>query len=290
MLREVRFVWDGDVLVHERRVEAAAAGDPVVEERTYLFEDDGFEPLAHHEHRLHGDDGTGRTADGAWFHYLNDPIGTPERLVDEQGHIATEYQRRAWGQLIANPGAKASTPIRLQGQYRDDETGLSYNRWRYCFQSELFFVTSDPYGLVGGFQAFRPLPNPLSWTDPLGLIGGRAKRRERIFRRIEAVTAEQGGDPRRTCKGQIDKNTADVLGKRWVGPGFSVDRTRDGAVAYVSSDGRRRYRGPARKGTDGMDDRGNLFSRTGVRANFETGNNLTDLNIGGATNVHIDII
>ena len=38
-------MWDGDVLAHES-VAADASGDPVVEERTYLFEDDSFEPAA----------------------------------------------------------------------------------------------------------------------------------------------------------------------------------------------------------------------------------------------------
>jgi hypothetical protein len=57
------------------------------------FEDDGFEPLAHAERRR---DDTGWER-GAWFHYVNDPIGTPERLIGEDGEIAAEYDRTAWG-------------------------------------------------------------------------------------------------------------------------------------------------------------------------------------------------
>ena len=96
--------------MHELREEivaaGAASGDPVVEERTYWFEDGGFEPWAHREKRM---DDVGRER-GGWFHYVNDPIGTPERLVAEDGSVAAEYRRKAWGEMEALPGAKATTP------------------------------------------------------------------------------------------------------------------------------------------------------------------------------------
>ena len=159
-----RFVWDGDVLVHEIREQGLEKGDPVVEERTYWFEDDGFEPLAHRERRV---DDVGREH-GGWFHYVNDPIGTPERLLAEDGSIATEYERKAWGQLEPKGGAKAHTPIRLQGQYWDEETGLAYNRWRY-YDGEGRFVCGDPLGLTGGLNTFGAQLNSLGYVDPLGL-------------------------------------------------------------------------------------------------------------------------
>jgi RHS repeat-associated protein len=159
-----RFVWDGDVLVHEIREAGLEKGDPVVEERTYWFEDDGFEPLAHREKRV---DDVGRER-GGWFHYVNDPIGTPDRLLAEDGSIATEYERKAWGQLEPKSGAKATTPIRLQGQYWDEETGLAYNRWRY-YDGEGRFVSADPLGPPGGFNENAWDRNSTRWIDPLGL-------------------------------------------------------------------------------------------------------------------------
>ncbi len=157
-------VWDGDVLVHEIREQCLEKGDPVVEERTYWFEDDGFEPLAHRERRV---DDVGREH-GGWFHYVNDPIGTPERLLAEDGSIATEYERKAWGQLEPKGGAKADTPIRLQGQYWDEETGLAYNRWRY-YDGEGTFTRADPILLASGLNLFAFGPSAFAWFDPLGL-------------------------------------------------------------------------------------------------------------------------
>jgi RHS repeat-associated protein len=193
LLRRTRFVWDGDVLVHELREEivasAEAAGDPVVEERTYWFEDGGFEPWAHREKRV---DDVGRER-GGWFHYLNDPIGTPERLVDETGDVAAEYRRKAWGEMEALPGARATTPVRLQGQYADEETGLSYNRARQFDSSAGRFVSSDPIGLLGGTNQFLLGWSGLRWIDPFGLAGGIAN----VLKGQAGVAKSKAGLPAR---------------------------------------------------------------------------------------------
>lgn len=168
--RRVRFVWDGDVLVHEIREDGLEKGDPVVEERTYWFEDGSYEPLAHREKRVSADG----TESGGWFHYLNDPIGTPERLIDENGEVAAELRRKAWGDLEVVGTARASTPIRLQGQYWDEEIGLSYNRFRYYDPSLARFVARDPSRLTGGLNAQAFVPNPMKWVDPTGLVKGNS--------------------------------------------------------------------------------------------------------------------
>jgi len=156
-ISRTRFVWDGDVLAHELTERAEAAGDPVVEQRTYLYEDDSFEPVAHAE------------PGGRWVHYVNDQIGTPERLLEGNGEVACELRRSAWGQTEVQPGARATTPIRFQGQYEDAETGLAYNRWRYYDAEAGRFVSADPIGLLGGTHDYVYTPNAQSWIDPWGV-------------------------------------------------------------------------------------------------------------------------
>jgi RHS repeat-associated protein len=165
---ETRFVWDGDVLVHEIEARAREGGDPVVEERTYWFEDDGFAPIAHRERRVNDVD----REQGGWFHYVNDPIGTPERLLDARGEVACELKRKAWGETEI-VGEKAGTRIRFQGQYEDEETGLRYNRWRYYDAEAGRFASPDPIGLNGGANEYRYVSNPTTWADPLGLAIAR---------------------------------------------------------------------------------------------------------------------
>jgi RHS repeat-associated protein len=154
LVSRTRFVWDGNALAHEVTEDAAGAR---VGERTYCFEDDDFVPLAHR--------------DGAeWFHYVNDPIGTPDRLVSGDGLIACELERSAWGETTSSSPARTSTPLRFQGQYADAEVDLVYNRFRYFAPDLGQFVSADPLGLPGGLNDVPGPRNPLRWVDPLGLV------------------------------------------------------------------------------------------------------------------------
>lgn len=159
-IARTRFVWDGDVLVHEIKETARRGGDPIVEERTYCFEDDSFEPAAHRE------------GSGAWITYMNDPAGAPDRLIAADGSVAGEIERGAWGQQQAAAGSRATTPIGLQGQYDDRELGLAYNRFRYYDAEAGRFIAPDPVGLDGGVHPYTFAPNVQSWVDPLGLTPG----------------------------------------------------------------------------------------------------------------------
>ncbi|WP_406600409.1 RHS repeat-associated core domain-containing protein [Hafnia paralvei] len=60
--------------------------------------------------------------------------------------------------------------LRFQGQYYDEESGLSYNRYRYYDDCALRYLSPDPIGLAGGINAYAYVPSPLTWVDPLGLM------------------------------------------------------------------------------------------------------------------------
>ena len=262
-----RFVWDGDVLVHEITTRAAEDGDPIVEERTYCFEDDGFEPVAHRE------------AGGQWFHYVNDGIGTPERLVDEKGEVACELRRSAWGITEVLPGARAKTPIRFQGQYEDAETGLCYNRWRYYAPMLGIYVSADPLGLAGGLAFFSYCPNPVVWIDPHGLAG-TMKRRRRMDEKIAAAAARGGNQ---TVRGVISPREARRRCRAHAGPGATHGTADNGATMLTSADGTTRARGASEKSSP--------HTLTGTQINLESGRNLDMSRDRQAvqSNVHVDV-
>lgn len=161
LLEETRFVWDGDSLVHEIKTRAMESGDPIVEERTYGFADDGFVPLFQVNVALGAAPGV--------FHCLADPAGCPEQLVDGAGRVVCSLERTAWGAAAPRPGAATSTPLRFQGQYADEETGLFYNRFRYYDPVIGLYLSPDPLGLEGGVSCYGYGWNPTHWIDPLGL-------------------------------------------------------------------------------------------------------------------------
>jgi RHS repeat-associated protein len=59
--------------------------------------------------------------------------------------------------------------IRLPGQQYDKETGLYYNRHRYCDPQQGRYITQDPIGLRGGWNMYSYPLDPVSNIDPRGL-------------------------------------------------------------------------------------------------------------------------
>ncbi|CAA6810584.1 MAG: Rhs-family protein [uncultured Sulfurovum sp.] len=88
-------------------------------------------------------------------------------------------------------------PLRFQGQYYDQETGLHYNRFRYYDPDVGRFISQDPIGLLGGNNLYQYAPNPTGWVDPLGLMScdcnGDGKPDIELPQPGETVTGPKGG-------------------------------------------------------------------------------------------------
>ncbi|GLQ32681.1 RHS repeat-associated core domain-containing protein [Litoribrevibacter albus] len=143
---KIDYLWDGDQLIGEHH-----NGNF----RWYLYEPGTFLPIALIEQ-------------GRVYHYHLDHLGTPITLTDNQGQIAWQADYSAFG--IANIAVEQiNNPIRFQGQYFDQESGLHYNRFRYYDPAIGRFIHQDPIGLAGGINHYQYVPNPVSWVDPFGL-------------------------------------------------------------------------------------------------------------------------
>jgi RHS repeat-associated protein len=129
--------------------------------------------------------------------YQCDHLGTPQELTDHEGSVAWSAQYKAWGEAreaISEAGRRAGfrNPIRFQGQYFDEETGLHYNRYRYYEPVSGRFVSGDPIGLEGGTNLHVFVPNPVLWVDPLGLTCHPTRRESlREIRRQLGVPMSQ---------------------------------------------------------------------------------------------------
>jgi RHS repeat-associated protein len=159
----------------------------VLEERTFCFEDGSFVPWAECYDTPNGHGGRSRR----WAYHVNDPIGTPEELVDGAGQLTVELDREAWGKTHAlerapgNGGSPASTPLRFQGQIEDAETGLFYNRHRYYDPAAGIYLSPDPIGLEGGLRTYGYVPNPTGWIDAFGLTFARPYSRVEVSRILD---------------------------------------------------------------------------------------------------------
>ena len=174
------FLWDGDVIARE--ITEARGGPQTVD---WFFEPNSFRPMA----RLEG---------GNLSYVINDHLGTPKEVIGADGYLLWSADHDTWGTLRTRKTAGSTQgeeddfwltltdtpdsttayppdpaalycPIRFQGQWEDAETGLYYNRFRYCDVSTGQFMSADPVGLVGGHRPNAYVSTPTTIIDPKGL-------------------------------------------------------------------------------------------------------------------------
>jgi RHS repeat-associated protein len=136
--RRTVFGWDGDALIAERTNN---------QNREYVYYPGTFEPLAVID------------ADKQLYYYHNDINGLPQELTCPEGRIVWSATYDALGRLKGLRVDEVAQPLRLQGQYWDQEIGLSYNRYRYFDPHICSFISQDPIGLAGGENVYAYAPN-----------------------------------------------------------------------------------------------------------------------------------
>ena len=149
------FVWEGFRLLQETTWQG---------KRTYLYDaEQPYTPVAAI---------TGRGESQKIWYYHTDLTGTVQEVTAADGTLVWAGYQAGFGENrgdISNSGAYFEQPLRLPGQYYDEETGLHYNLFRYYAPECGRFVSQDPISIRGGLNLYRYAPNPLSWFDPLGL-------------------------------------------------------------------------------------------------------------------------
>jgi RHS repeat-associated protein len=146
--REIRFYWNGNVLLHE--IESGAA---LI---TWGFEPSKFKPIF-------------KIQAGRLSSILCDHLGTPHEMLGSDGRVHWKLQTDPWGKPLQGKGELTDCPFRLPGQYFDAESGLHYNLFRYFDPRPGRFLSQDPIRLHGGTSLYQYVKNPLHWIDPYGL-------------------------------------------------------------------------------------------------------------------------
>jgi RHS repeat-associated protein len=107
------------------------------------------------------------TANGTLF-FETDGLNSVTSLSGASG-LTDTYTYTPFGATTAT--GTNSNRFRYTGREWDQETGLYYYRARYYAPDLGRFITEDPMGVGGGINLFAYTDNnPLSWTDPFGLI------------------------------------------------------------------------------------------------------------------------
>jgi len=143
------FVWDGNDVAHE--IPLGQLGT------TWLFEPNGAEPVL-------------KETGGRTYFSINDHLGMPRELIASDGTLAWAASFTSWGEVNALAVESTECPVRFPGQWWDEESGLSYNRFRHYDPAIARFTSPDPLGISGGDNFYQYVPNPTAWLDPFGLV------------------------------------------------------------------------------------------------------------------------
>jgi RHS repeat-associated protein len=81
--------------------------------------------------------------DGIYF-YLNDHLGTPLKMVDEDGTVVWSADYLTFGQATVDPASTIESNWRFPGQFWDVESGLHYNLMRFYAPKLGRYTSPDP--------------------------------------------------------------------------------------------------------------------------------------------------
>ena len=147
-LKEVRWSWDGHTPLTEL--------DSDEGKTTWVFEPETFNPLA-------------KLAQGQVWGVLTDQIGTPTELIAQDGSVAWRGEIDTYGKMVSEI-KRTKCPFRWPGQMEDDESGLSYNRFRYYVVDAGLYTSHDRIGIRGGLHQASYPADPTQWCDPFALF------------------------------------------------------------------------------------------------------------------------
>jgi len=148
--QERRSVWDGPDVVAD-----STAGDSAWRYRVVL----GLNATA--EAR--------RDSTGAWrlTYQVNDPVGTPELLLDDSGNVVATYAHDPFGNLEDYQGSR-ETEFRFGGREWDPDLQAGVFGYRLYDPEMGAFLTHDPMGQFNNPYSYVGA-DPLSGVDPWGL-------------------------------------------------------------------------------------------------------------------------
>ena len=170
--RVYRYLWDGDVILHEWDYAEADRPNTIVTETgevtldkpepvenliTWVYDSDSYVPTA----KIVGD---------KHYSIISDYIGRPVQAYDDKGNVVWQTDYDIYGNLRNLHGNRQFIPFRQLGQYEDDETRLYYNRFRYYDPRIGNYISQDPIRLMGNNPTLYGYVGDLNkWADVFGL-------------------------------------------------------------------------------------------------------------------------
>jgi RHS repeat-associated protein len=169
-----RYIWDGNVLLHEWKYSLKLrpelvvgdlgelyydAVEPTDDITTWVYEEGDYVPVA-------------KLINGERFSIISDYIGRPIQVFNDVGEIVWETEYDIYGRLKNLKGDRAFQPFRQLGQIEDVELdGLYLNRFRFYDSHTGLYISQDPIGLFSEeYNFYSYVDNVNQLVDKFGLL------------------------------------------------------------------------------------------------------------------------
>ena len=164
-----RYLWDGDVILHEWDYAEADRPNTIVTETSevtldrpepvenlisWVYDSDSYVPTA----KIVGD---------RHYSIIGDYIGRPVQVYDDKGNVVWQADYNIYGNVRNLHGSRLFIPFHQLGQYEDEETGLYYNRFWYHEPNTGLFISQDPIGLANSeYNFYSHVHDTNNWIAP----------------------------------------------------------------------------------------------------------------------------
>ena len=143
------YLWSGNQMVQETPI--YADGTPAYDSQIqWLYQPNEITPTARYQR-------------GKLHYVVTDHQGTPREIFSEKGIVSWAGWLNTWEQMAFwqshdnytdNDPEYTECHFRFAGQYKDKESGLYYNRFRYYDKDTWQYISPDPIGLLGSFNPY----------------------------------------------------------------------------------------------------------------------------------------
>ncbi|MCE9732383.1 RHS repeat-associated core domain-containing protein [Pectobacterium sp. IFB5596] len=197
---DIRYLWDGNQIAEVRH----HRGNQLISRRHWVH--NGWELLVQQRQTVAGNWETDFVTSGH--------NGEPQAVFNPQGELRWQAPRtNLWGQRYTDNTESLDPGLAFAGQYRDAESSLCYNRFRYYDPSGGCYISPDPVSILGGESNYGYVQNPLDWVDPFGLASC-----EHLNKMAKEVHDLAGGlktpDPRAIRNSTVSIVEATIDGKK----------------------------------------------------------------------------
>ena len=253
-----RYLWDGDVVLHEWEYDETERPQPIVAENgevsfdrpeptdnlvTWVYDTDSYVPTA-------------KLVNGKRYGIVSDYIGRPVQAYDEHGTLVWQADYDIYGNPLNLKGNRKFVPFRQLGQYEDEETGLYYNRFRYYDPNTGGYISQDPIRLAGGNPTLYGYVKDSNWgidifgldilddiiSSPSSIWGKTSAELADQINKTEGLKAEETSSDKGSKKAKIIKisghskvNQIQVHpgGGRHQGNYYKISTTSEGKIKVI---------------------------------------------------------